>query len=246
MTRQPARGTGSGQARLVLLLLIAGLGLAASLWIAARLGLVQALQEAARSLASAEAIQEWVARFGVAGPLAMFALHAAQVVLAPFPGAATAVASGFLFGPWIGSLVSVAGIATGSALAFLLARRFGRPLVERLAPPGSLEKVDGFVRRRGATALFLFFLIPFLPDDVACLAAGLSPIPFRLFMVLVLVARTPSIVVGSLTGAGMVGLSPAAWVLVAVAAIVLALLLARYEERIVQRFWRLLNGGRGH
>ncbi|BAS26547.1 alkaline phosphatase [Limnochorda pilosa] len=195
-----------------------------------------------RGLGSAEAIQAWVEQFGVAGPLVMAVLQVVQVVVAPIPGAATAVASGFLFGPWIGSLVSEVGIVAGSALAFFLARRFGRPLVVRMVSRGTLERVDRFVRRRGATALFLFFLIPFLPDDVACLAAGLSPIPFRLFMVLVLVGRTPAIVVGSLTGARLVELSPAAWVLLAAGALALAVLLARYEERLSERFWRLLNG----
>lgn len=246
MARQPARGGSTAYARLAALLLAAGLGLAALFWVAARLGLFEVVQDMVRRFASVEAIQEWVGQFGVTGPLAMVVLQVVQVVVAPIPGAATAVASGFLFGPWIGSLVSVTGITAGSVLAFLLARRFGRPLVERLVPTGSLERVDGFVRRRGATALFLFFLIPFLPDDAACLAAGLSPIPFRLFIVLVLVARTPSIVVGSLTGAGLIGLSPAAWVLVALGAIALTLLLARYEKRISERFWQLLNGNRKH
>lgn len=234
MASPPASRTLARWARLVALALLAGVLVAALVWAGAEGGLMPALQSIWRQLGSAEGIRQWVAGFGVAAPLAMLAVLVAQAIVAPIPAVAAAAASGFLFGPWVGTLLAVAGIITGSALAFLLARRLGRPWVVRLVPRDVLARMDGFVHRRGAAALFLIFLIPFLPDDAACLVAGLSPIPFRLFLGLLLIGRTPAVVVGSLTGAGLVSGSPLLWVGVVAVTLLLVLILSRYQNAL----WR--------
>ncbi|HEY8531752.1 MAG TPA: VTT domain-containing protein [Limnochorda sp.] len=211
--------------------------LAAAAWAAVEGGALASLRSLWNELGSAEGIQRWVAGFGAAAPLAMFALLALQAIAAPIPAAAAAAASGLLFGPWTGTLLAVAGVTTGSALAFLLARRLGRPWVVRLVSPQALARLDGFVHRRGAAALFLIFLIPFLPDDVACFAAGLSPIPFRLFVAVLVTARTPAVVVGSLTGAGLVRGGLLLWAGLAALTLLGLAILSRYEERL----WRWLE-----
>jgi len=222
--------------RLVALLLLAGLLAGGLAWAVVESGLIPAFQAVWRQLGSVEGIRAWVARFGAAAPLAMLAILVAQAVLLPIPAMAPAAASGFLFGPWVGTLLAVAGVTAGSVLAFLLARALGRPWVVRLLSPELLARLDKLVHRRGAAALFLIFLIPFLPDDAACLVAGLSPIPFRLFLVLLVLGRSPAVVVASLTGAGLAA-SPLVWVGLGVAALLPTLLLIRHRDRL----WRWLE-----
>lgn len=219
------------------LVFLAGVFVAAMIWAAVEGGALEDLRAIWRELGSVDGIRRWVAGFGLAAPLAMLAVLAAQAIVAPIPAAAAAAASGLLFGPWTGTLLAVAGVTTGSALAFLLARRLGRPWVVRLVPPEVLARLDGFVHQRGAAALFLIFLIPFLPDDAACFVAGLSPIPFRLFLGVLVVARTPAVVVGSLTGAGLVGGGPLLWAGLVALTLLGLLVLTRYQERL----WRWLE-----
>ena len=66
--------------------------------------------------------------------------------------------NGLLFGPWLGTLYSMIGLISGSWLAMLLARRFGRPLVERYVEPTLISRLDGLVKKHGSVFVFLIFL----------------------------------------------------------------------------------------
>ncbi len=140
---------------------------------------------------------------GPAAPLVFFLLQVVQVIVAPIPAPAVALMGGFLFGPFVGSLLSIAGVAAGSALAFWLARRFGRVAVERFVPAGAIARFDALTARRGAVGLFLAFLVPGFPDDALCFVGGLTTIPLRRLVAIAVLGRTPTVIALSLVGAGI-------------------------------------------
>lgn len=140
---------------------------------------------------------------GPAAPLAFVLLQAAQVVLAPIPSPVVALAGGYLFGTWVGSLLTILGVVLGSTLAFWLARRFGRRGVERFVPPEQLARFDGVARSRGPLGLFLAFLVPGLPDDALCFVGGLTDIPIRRLVVIAILGRAPSLLALTALGAGL-------------------------------------------
>ena len=90
-------------------------------------------------LSDVQRVRRFVAGFGPWAPLAFIGLETAQVVLAPLPGAAMDLASGYLFGPAWGTLYSMTGLMIGTIIALGLARRLGRPLVERFVPQQTLS-----------------------------------------------------------------------------------------------------------
>lgn len=139
---------------------------------------------------------------GPLGPVVFVVLQAVQVIFAPIPGQLTAFAGGFLFG-WYGLLYSLVGVTIGSAVAFWLSRRLGRPYVESVLAPGTLERFDSVLGETGDVALAVFFLLPGLPDDVICFLAGLTPIRFRRFVALSVVARLPAYVVATMLGSSV-------------------------------------------
>ena len=47
-------------------------------------------------------------------------------------------------------------------------------IIARRIIPAALEKMDRLAENRGLIFFFLVFLIPGLPDDIACFAAGSS------------------------------------------------------------------------
>lgn len=137
------------------------------------------------------AVREWVLSFGPLAPAAFVSLQALQVVVAPIPGQVLAFAAGYLFGSTWGTVFSVAGATLGSLVVFVLARRLGRPFVEDVVDTDVLDEFDRVVETDGRLALFLVFLLPGLPDDAICLAAGITRIPIPQLVVVSVLGRLP-------------------------------------------------------
>lgn len=186
-------------------------------------------------------VQSWVEGFGAWGPAIIFGLEVAQVLLSPLPGQAIEAASGYLFGPWLGLLYAFAGLVVGSLVAFWLARRLGRPLAVRLAGRHAVARLDALAERGGNLFFFLIWLFPFVPDDLACLAAGLTPMPMGRFLALMIAGRLPGFVFSVWVGANLASIGPA-WRLVLFLALALvAVVVWRKGEAIQQAVLQLIQ-----
>jgi uncharacterized membrane protein YdjX (TVP38/TMEM64 family) len=179
------------------------------------------------------ALRAWLLSFGPWAPVAFVALQAAQVVLAPIPGHALGLVSGYLFGALPGTVYSLVGAGVGTYLAVVLARRLGRPFVTRFVAPERITRYDDIARRRGLTALFVVFLIPGLPADTLCLVAGLTPLPTRKVVAVSVVARAPGYYLVNLAGAGAAaGAYTQTGVVLAVLLVVAAVAIVRRESLV--------------
>lgn len=188
-----------------------------------------------------EQVLAWVERLGAWGPVAIILLETLQALLAPIPGQAVGAVSGYLYGPWLGTLYSMIGIALGSFIVFWLARRFGRPLVVRLVGQESTARLDDLANRGGALFFFLIWLLPFAPDDLACIAAGLTPMPTQQFLILMLVGRLPGVFVSSWVGANATRIDPIWWAVLLAVLVVAALVLWRWGDRIQESILRFIE-----
>jgi uncharacterized membrane protein YdjX (TVP38/TMEM64 family) len=179
-----------------------------------------------------EQVRGWVEGLGAWGPLAIILLEMVQALLAPIPGQAIEAVSGYLYGPWLGTLYPMIGMAIGSFITFLLARRFGRPLVIRLIGQQSMARLDDLERRGGPPFFFLIWLLPFAPDDLACVAAGLTTMRPRQFMALMPVGRLPGVFVSVWVGANVARIEPVWWVLLFLGLAIAALVFWRWGDKI--------------
>jgi uncharacterized membrane protein YdjX (TVP38/TMEM64 family) len=192
-------------------------------------------------LSDSEQVRAWVEGFGAWGPVAITLLEMIQALLAPIPGQGIEAVSGYLYGPWLGTLYPMIGMAIGSFITFSLARRFGRPLVIRLIGKQSMARLDDLVRRGGAPFFFLIWLLPFAPDDLACVAAGLTPMPTRQFMILMILGRLPGVFVSVLVGANVARIRPIWWAALFVAIAIAALVLWLWGEQIQEAVLGLIE-----
>jgi uncharacterized membrane protein YdjX (TVP38/TMEM64 family) len=183
-------------------------------------------------LSNQDQVRSWVEGLGAWAPLAILVLEMIQALLAPIPGQAIEAVSGYLYGPWWGTLYPMIGMAIGSLITFALARRFGRPLVIRLIGQQSMARLDDLERRGGAPFFFLIWLLPFAPDDLACVAAGLTAMRARQFMVLMLVGRLPGVFVSVWVGANVARIQPVWWVVLFLGLALVALVLWRWGEQV--------------
>ncbi len=125
----------------------------------------------------AEAINQLVEGYGTFGPIIFIFLQAMQVLVFIIPGQIFTIGGGYAFGIIWGTIYSVVGTMIGSIVVFMLAKKYGRPFVEKLVSKKDLSHIDIFFRKRGKTAIFLTRLIPVLfPNDAVSIAAGLTPI----------------------------------------------------------------------
>ncbi|MFZ6036457.1 MAG: TVP38/TMEM64 family protein [Patescibacteria group bacterium] len=126
-------------------------------------------------------IQEWTERLGATGPLAMMLTIVAESILAPIPGTFISIAAGVLYGVWPGVLYVWVANVIGSSLTFMIGRKLGRPVVEKIVRGKHIDSYDAFFRRN-RLLIALTYIIPILfPTDMIGYVVGLSRMPYRRF-----------------------------------------------------------------
>ncbi len=183
--------------------------------------------------------QAWIASFGAWAPLVSIGLNAAQVIVAFIPGQVISLANGYLFGVAWGILYNLIGTMLGSALIVILTRRWGRPLVTRLVSNHQeFARLDSLVARQGRFFFFLIFLLPSMPKDLACYAAGLTELPVGQMLILIALGRLPGLIVASWVGANAVRFGPVEWIGMIVATCLLGLIYLRWGKTIEETLAR--------
>lgn len=149
-----------------------------------------------------EQFRSWVDSYGVWSRAVFIGMVILQVLVAFIPGEAIELAAGYAFGAVEGTLLSMAGIAIGSWIIFWLVRKFGIKMVEVFFTKKKISEV-GFLKNTKKTKViaFLLMLIPGTPKDFLSYFAGLTNLTVSQWLSIVLIARTPSVITSTVTGA---------------------------------------------
>lgn len=155
-----------------------------------RTGLLERLRDA-------QALRDYLSEQAPWSHLIFFGLQLCSVIIAPIPSNLVAATGGAVFGFWQGSLMTILAVTIGSCTTFWLARtlckNFADRVIRKKLPEHYLELLD----RKRDSFLILTFLFPFFPDDLLCIMAGVTDIPFRRFFFIVLLARPWGLVAAS-------------------------------------------------
>jgi uncharacterized membrane protein YdjX (TVP38/TMEM64 family) len=156
-------------------------------------------------LSSQQKIEQNLQQFGILAPLAFIALQAVQVVIPILPGGIACLVGVLMFGAWKGFLYNYIGICIGSVLAFLLARKFGMPLIRQMFSEKLLEKYLKWTdKNHRFTRLFaIAIFLPVAPDDFLCFLAGTTTMSLKVFMQIILLGKPGAIALYSLGLAGI-------------------------------------------
>lgn len=145
--------------------------------------------------------QSRIDSFGAWGWLVALGIQVLQVIVALIPGEVVEVGCGMAFGTWGGLLICLAGSAIGSAIIFLLVRKFGVKLVEVFV---SREKINSLKflsnERKLKSVIFLVFFTIGTPKDLLTYFVGLTNIKLHEFLIISTIARIPSVVSSILVG----------------------------------------------
>ena len=149
-----------------------------------------------------ESFRILVDRSGIWGKLAFIAMVVIQVIVAFIPGEPLELAAGYAFGAVEGMVLSMGGILLGSWIVFHLVRRFGVRLVQVFFSEREIKSLQ-FLNdpRKTKVVAFLLMLIPGTPKDFLSYFAGLTKLTTAQWLAIVAIARIPSILTSTLTGA---------------------------------------------
>lgn len=155
-----------------------------TLWIY-RLPLAELLQV----IQDQAAVSTYLRGYGSLGPIILFILLISQVFVAIIPGHALMVTAGYAYGIW-GLFITLVSTILGSQIAFLVARKYGRSLIYRLASPEVINRWDKVARYQGIIFYIFSFVLPIFPSDLMCYIAGLGTISSKRFFIANFVGRT--------------------------------------------------------
>jgi uncharacterized membrane protein YdjX (TVP38/TMEM64 family) len=180
---------------------------------------------------SQEAIRDFVSQFGVFAPLAFIVLQVLQVVITPFSHYAVSIAGGFIFGTWQGFIYNWIGRVIGTAIAFYLARIFGRKIIKHLVKKETIQKYD-YLFEKGKLLLFLAYFLPLFPDDELSYLAGLSAMSPRIFLPLMAIGHISGSLALAYIGNGIQSIKEPMFIILSILTLICGILFIWHYRKI--------------
>ena len=143
-----------------------------------------------KEFASPNYVRDFLIGYGNWGYLILVGLLLLSVPL-PVPSTPIVLGGGYVYGIVVGTTLALVACAIGSSIAFLLIRKFGRPLLEILVDQKHITSFNKIFQKRGPLAAFISFAIPLFPSDAVSMILGLTRIKYRVFFTILMVAHVP-------------------------------------------------------
>lgn len=181
-------------------------------------------------------IQEYIAGFGAWKDIVYTGLIFLAVIFAFIPNNVLGIAGGLLFGLWKSFFLTVIGTMLGCILVFWIARALGRPIVEKMVQPETLKQFERKLSGKSNILFVTLMLIPFVPSDIVCYAAGLTKMRFRDYVIMIALTRPWGILLSAYMGSGSV--SWWQWLIIFAALAIVLFLIIKFGNRIARRLRR--------
>lgn len=137
--------------------------------------------------------------------LYIIAVQIIQVVICIIPGQPIQIASSYMYGVLIGFILSIIGVAIGTALTYYIAKVLGKDAMHLLFGQERVQQYHSKLNsRKSLLIVFIIYLIPGLPKDLVSYVAGISEIDFKQYLIVSTIGRSPGIL-GSLIMGAFIG-----------------------------------------
>lgn len=143
-----------------------------------------------------------VAATGPAAPLT-YVVGSALLGALFVPGPILAAGSGVLFGPLLGTVVTLGSTVGTAAVAGLIGRRAGRESARELLGTQRADRIDALIERRGLWAVVGQRFVPGISDALASYAFGAFGVPLWQLVFGALIGSLPRAFVYTALGAAV-------------------------------------------
>jgi len=144
---------------------------------------------------------QWFVERGPIGILLFFVLFSCATAVG-FPRQLVAFIAGFGFGFLPGLILACLSATMGCTLTYLISRKLARPWVTKRYP-GPIKQFDDFVKKDSFIKIVIIRFMPFGTNLTTNLAAGVSDISLKLFLIASAFGFLPQMIIFSLTGNGL-------------------------------------------
>ena len=140
---------------------------------------------------SEEKMQLLLKKSGYFAPAIFVIIQIVQVVIPIIPGGISQGVGVLIFGPWWGFLYNYIGIVLGSIIAFLIARKYGLSLINKMFKKELVDKYIGWLNKGKKFEAFfaLAIFLPVAPDDFLCYFAGVTNISVKKFVAIIILLK---------------------------------------------------------
>ena len=171
---------------------------------------------AVRRIVDVEEVRATIARFGPAAPLVYMPISATLAAIF-VPGPLLAAGSGFLFGPVLGTFVTLGSTVLTATITALIGRHAGRDSARALIGAQWAERIDSQIQRRGLWAVVGQRFIPGVSDALASYTFGAFGVPLWQMAIGAAIGSAPRAFVYTALGASISDLnSPVAYAAIVV------------------------------
>jgi uncharacterized membrane protein YdjX (TVP38/TMEM64 family) len=178
-------------------------------------------------------LQNIVSSAGKLGVLVYYLVEVAYITFTPFLNTFILIASGYIFGGALGAIINFLAAISSLFLIVFLVKKYGRPLLKKLVSENFYKHFDKITAKVGPVLLLVAYVIPFSPDDELTYIVAAGPLPFKRFILPVIlgsIGKASYSYIGDLGGPG---------VLIAtytrVSVLVLGLIMVGLQEYIVKK-----------
>lgn len=180
-------------------------------------------------------MKAWLMEYSGISALVYLGAQILQIIICIIPGQALQFTAGYIYGFWLGLILSIIGAILGSIVVYYIARFLGKDAVHIFFGERKVtEAIDQMNSRKGLVITFIIFLIPGIPKDICSYAAGISDIKLKPYLIVSLIARIPgmagSLLIGHQIGAG--GYTSA--IIISAIAVVLFVLGMFFRKQIIE------------
>lgn len=116
-----------------------------------------------------------------------------QTIVAPIPSEALLIFAGAVMNIWDVLVFGGSGLIIGSAIAFFIARKGGRPVVNVIIGKKWTDTMDDWISRNGVKSILLTRLIPVIPFDLVSYVSGVTKIRFVDYMIVTVIGAIPRV-----------------------------------------------------
>ncbi|MDE7083188.1 MAG: VTT domain-containing protein [Clostridia bacterium] len=186
---------------------------------------------------------------GAWGMVVYVLIQILQVVILPLPAVVCYLPGTVIWGAPMATLLASIGVIIGSVISYFIGRIWGKKAVIWIAGKETTEKYSAYFGKRGKGIFVIMQILPFFPDDILCMIAGLTSMNFVFFIVTMCTVRPAIIAVYCFLGSGDIipfsGWGIYVWVAIFAVCIVLAVLSFKYQGKfetwLISKFSRRKN-----
>lgn len=147
-------------------------------------------------------IRDYIQSFARLAVLVYILAYVLNTILLFIPIAPISLTAGLAFGSIWGGVFLMLGALIGTSITFMLARFFGRRLIEKMLK-GKFKNLDEKLANNGFITVLFFRVVPLIPYEVLNYASGLSKIKFRDYFFATLLGVIPGVVIAAFFGGSL-------------------------------------------